>query len=126
MLEYEYVYVYGVALEPGDVAPCTRHRRLARSGGADVLVFATVGRYVEFFGPQRVLAQRVLGLRPVPIARFGWGLTAGFPVWHAARFAQRALAAGVGVLLPPRRSRCALTLMVPWSLQGVGPCCTGT
>ena len=77
------------------------------------LLFARVGRYVEFYGPQRLLAQRVLCLRPVPIARFGWGLTAGFPVWHAARFAARAIDAGAAVILPGDRRRPAPVLLLP-------------
>jgi RNA-directed DNA polymerase len=77
----------------------TRYRRLLRSPPAACLLFLTVGRYVEFYGPQRLLAQRVLGLRPIRRPRAGYALSVGFPYWLAARFAERALRSGVAVAL---------------------------
>jgi len=55
---------------------------------------------VEFHGPQRVLAERVLGLRPVHIGRGDYAFTVGFPGHLASAFAKRAVGAGVSVVLP--------------------------
>jgi hypothetical protein len=54
-----------------------------------------VGRFIEFYGPQRVLAERVLGLRRAYLPRAGYGFLAGFPAWLGGRFGERALHCGV-------------------------------
>ncbi|MBX3025282.1 hypothetical protein KF840_10260 [bacterium] len=56
------------------------------------------GRYVELLGPQRLLAQRALDLRPARIPRFGYALTAGFSLARETRMVERALAGGWTVL----------------------------
>ncbi|MCK6555458.1 hypothetical protein L6Q96_12895 [Candidatus Binatia bacterium] len=71
---------------------------LARAIGPDGLVFVQVGRYIEFFGSQRLVAQRVFGLRPIRSPRAGYALTAGFPIALLRRFVLRALAAGYVVV----------------------------
>jgi RNA-directed DNA polymerase len=75
-----------------------RYAQTVRSAGDDCLTFFRVGRFIEFYGPQRLLAERVLLLRRVYLPRAGYGLAAGFPVWLAARFAQRALHQGYAVV----------------------------
>ncbi len=57
----------------------SQYWRLACHAGNDSLVFCQVGRFVEFYGPQRLLAARALGLRSVTLPRAGYALTAGFP-----------------------------------------------
>jgi hypothetical protein len=53
--------------------------------------------FYEFYGPQRVLAERVRGLRRAFLPRAGFAFTAGFSVrlWNV--YARRSLAAGVAV-----------------------------
>lgn len=93
--------VAGVA-DDGYVA---RYRKVTRHAGPRCVVFWSVGRYVEFHGPQRLLAERTLDLRRVPLARGDYALTAGFPHWLSARFALRALRAGLCVARVPSRSQ---------------------
>jgi len=84
------------------------------AAGDDVVVFLRVGRYVELYGPPRLLAERVLGLRSIRLPRFGWALAAGLPAWRAAEFALRALRAGLGVLwLADHRQTRAPVLLLP-------------
>ena len=54
---------------------------LARHAGSDGLVFF---RFIEFYGPQRYLAVRVLGLRSAALRRANYAFTAGFPRLYAA------------------------------------------
>ena len=56
-----------------------------------MLVFVPVGRFVEFYGAQRLLAERVLGLRRAYLPRAGFAFTAGFPAWRWNVYARRAL-----------------------------------
>ena len=67
------------------------YRRLVRAAGDDTLLFVRIGRYVEFYGPQRPLAERVLGLRAIALPRFGYAISSGFPAFLAAQQARRAL-----------------------------------
>jgi len=76
-----------------------RYRRAIVGAGDDCLVFWRVGRFVEFHGPQRVLAERVLGLRSVPIGRGDYAFTAGFPFQLSSIFVARAVAAVTSVVL---------------------------
>jgi len=71
--------------------------QLVRRAGPRCLVFCQVGRYVEFRGPQRRTAERVLGLATTHFARAGYGLAVGFPGWLARRYEARALARGHAV-----------------------------
>jgi retron-type reverse transcriptase len=77
----------------------TCYRCLIRRIPDRCLCFLCVGRYVEFYGPQRLLAERTLGLRRIALPRAGYGFAAGFPVALAGRFAERAMRAGVAVVL---------------------------
>jgi RNA-directed DNA polymerase len=76
-----------------------QYGRVIRRAAHDHLVFWPVGRFIEFYGPQRLLAERLLGLRRARLARGNYAFTAGFPFWLAPRFAQRALRAGVGIII---------------------------
>jgi hypothetical protein len=71
---------------------------LTRRAGERTLVFCRVGRYVEMRGRQRLLAERVLGLRPARLPRGGFALVAGFPASLVGVFRARALRRGVSVL----------------------------
>jgi hypothetical protein len=71
--------------------------QLVRRAGPRCLVFCQVGCYVEFRGPQRCTAERVLGLATTHFARAGYGLAVGFPGWIARRYEARALARGHAV-----------------------------
>ncbi|MCK6555031.1 hypothetical protein L6Q96_10700 [Candidatus Binatia bacterium] len=70
--------------------------------GDGCLLFFRVGRFIEFRGPQRLRAERVLGLRRVALPRGGYLFAAGFPVSLLRRYVARALAAGSSVILPLR------------------------
>lgn len=68
-------------------------------------MFCPVGRFVEFRGPQRLLAERVLGLRTARIPRGGFALVCGFPRRLAACFRERALTRGMAVAEVDRLGR---------------------
>jgi RNA-directed DNA polymerase len=83
-----------------------RDRRVATAYGAllravppGCLLFAPVGRFIETYGPQRLLAERVLRLRRVRLRGRPWAFTAGFHRRYAAHFAQCALRRGMAVVL---------------------------
>ncbi|MGH7335046.1 MAG: hypothetical protein ACREKS_20355 [Candidatus Rokuibacteriota bacterium] len=82
----------------GDV----RAPRVADEGavgaGSACLVFCRVGRFVEFRGPQRLLAERALGLRRAFLPRAGYTFAVGFPVPLHAVYEARALAGGFTVV----------------------------
>ena len=71
---------------------------LARHAGDDALVFFPVGRFIEFYGPQRAAAARALGLREVALPRACYALTAGFPMHLFGRYRSRALRQGLTVI----------------------------
>ena len=73
--------------------------RLASRAGKDSLVFFRVGRFVEFYGPQRLLASRILGLRAARIVRGRFALTAGFPTSLCEIYLLRAIRQGVVVVV---------------------------
>ena len=73
--------------------------RLARHAGNDSLVFFQVGRFVEFYGPQRLLASRILGLRAARIDRGRFALTAGFPTRLCEIYLLRAIRQSVEVVV---------------------------
>ena len=71
---------------------------VARHAGKGSLVFFQVGRFIEFYGPQRFLAVRTLGLRSAAITRAGYAFTAGFPTHLSGLYASRANKKGLSVL----------------------------
>ena len=82
--------------------PRTAFRRapgaLPRDIGCRTQVFCQVGRFVEFRGPQRGLAERTLGLRRVYLPRAGYAFAAGFPVPLLAIYKMRSIECGVTVV----------------------------
>ena len=80
-------------------ARCFRSQywELVRRAGEHCLVFCRVGRFIEFRGPQRALAERVLGLKRAYLPRAGLAFAAGFPAWLARRYEARALSQGHAV-----------------------------
>jgi len=93
-----------------------RYWATVRRAGARCLVFFPVGGFVEFRGPQRLLAERVLGLRTARIPRGGFALTCGFPRRLAPCFRERALESGIAVAEVGRLGRAGGTLsIVAWS-----------
>jgi Mismatch repair ATPase (MutS family) len=72
--------------------------RLARHAGHDALVFFQVGRFVEFYGPQRTAAAQILALRTVALPRAGYAFTVGFPVHLSGLYTARALRQGLIVV----------------------------
>ncbi len=96
----------GFRIEPRWAAPSPAAPRsfaasyagLVRRAGPRGLVFLRVGRFIELYGLQRLLALRVLRLRPVRLPRAGFALLAGFPWRLAWRERRAALSAGVFVL----------------------------
>jgi hypothetical protein len=75
-----------------------QYRELVRRAGGGCLVFCRVGRFVEFYGPQRLLAEAALGLRTAALPRAGYALAAGFPAELAPVFHRCALARGLAVV----------------------------
>jgi DNA mismatch repair ATPase MutS len=73
--------------------------RLARHAENDSLVFFQVGRFIEFYGPQRLLASRILGLRAACIDRVRFALAAGFPKSLCEIYLLRAIRQGVIVVV---------------------------
>ena len=71
-----------------------QYARLIKLADDRALVFCQVGRFVEFYGPQRELATRVLGLLRVRIARGGHAFAVGFPAKLRTVYTGRALRAG--------------------------------
>jgi hypothetical protein len=86
------------------------------------LIFATASCFIDFYGPQRLLASRILGLRATRIVRGRFALTAGFPTSLCEIYLLRAIRQGVVVLVvredAARHSRVILsrfasTLLIP-------------
>ena len=65
--------------------------------GLRCLVFCQVGRFVEFRGPQRALAERLLRLRAAYLPRAGYALAVGFPGRLYRHYRERALGGGIAV-----------------------------
>jgi retron-type reverse transcriptase len=76
----------------------SQYGRFIRHAGHDALVFCQVGRFVEFYGPQRLLACGALRLVRVTIARAGFGFSAGFPLRLRQTYIARAVRAGYTVV----------------------------
>jgi hypothetical protein len=98
--------------------------RLARRAADHSLVFFQVGRFIEFYGPQRLLASRILGLRPARIDRGRFVLTAGFPASLCEIYLLRAIRQGMVVLVvredAARHSRAVLSRLPSSLLIPVG------
>jgi retron-type reverse transcriptase len=75
----------------------SQYSRLIRHAGRDALVFCQVGRFVEFYGPQRLLAARALQLVRVGIARGGFAFSGGLPLRLSGAYIARAIRAGYAV-----------------------------
>ena len=71
---------------------------LVRRAGEGCLVFCQIGRFVEFRGPQRALATRVLGLRRAYLPRGPYAFTVGFPVHLSGYYQRRAIEQGLSVV----------------------------
>jgi retron-type reverse transcriptase len=76
----------------------SQYSRLIRHAGHDALVFCQVGRFVEFYGPQRLLASRAFRLVRVAIARGGYGFSVGFPLRLRGTYIARAVRAGYSIV----------------------------
>lgn len=72
--------------------------RLVQGASDDCLVFFPCGRFIEFYGPQRVVAASALGLRPAALPRAGYAFTAGFPLELSGLYLSRAVRQGLIVL----------------------------
>jgi RNA-directed DNA polymerase len=72
--------------------------RLVQGAGDDALVFFPCGRFIEFYGPQRVMAAAALGLRPTVLPRAGYAFTAGFPLELSGLYVSRAVRQGLLVV----------------------------
>gem|GEM_PF-2261837 len=89
-------------LDPRRANRCARYWQqywsLASDGAEHTLVFVQHGAFVEFRGPFRAVAERVLGLRRarLPVGPYLFG--AGFPLGCAARYEKLALRRGYGVV----------------------------
>jgi len=75
-----------------------QYRQLIRYAGSQCLVFCRVGRFVEFYGSQRVIAQRVLGLPCARRGRAGYALVVGFLTAQESRYLARAIDSGLAAV----------------------------
>jgi len=65
----------------------------------DCLIFTRVGRFIEFYGSQRLLAERSLGLRTARAPRGAcYAFKAGFPARLASVYRSRAIRSGLSVV----------------------------
>jgi hypothetical protein len=71
-----------------------QYRRLIRHAGDRALVFCEVGRFVEFYGPQRYVATGVLRLLRAKIARGRCAFSVGVPLRLSSEYVSRAVRAG--------------------------------
>ncbi len=81
-----------------------QYRQFVAHAGERNLVFCPVGRFVEFYGPQRLVAERVFGLRRTYRPRGGYAFVVGFPRRLAWRYLGRAVDAGCATLVVGARS----------------------
>lgn len=119
----------------GGLRPSMEHRtgfshqyqRFIRWAGHDTLVFLQVGRFVEFYGPQRLLAARALRLVRVAIARGGFAFSVGFPLRLRPAYLSRAVRGGyavveVGEVDDLRRTCAARQVVAVWIPAKLGQC----
>ena len=74
-----------------------QYGRIIRRADHDTLVFLQVGKFVEFYGPQRILASRAFRLVRVAMARGGFAFCVGFPLRLRQTYIARAVRAGYAV-----------------------------
>lgn len=99
----------------------SQYWRLTRDANSDSLVFFQVGRFIEFYGSQRLLAMQALKLRSAALPRGGYAFRAGFPTRLADLYALRAIRQGLTVVevrqvsepLTGRITRVAYALLLP-------------
>lgn len=72
--------------------------QLIRGANSDCLIFCQVGSFIEFYGPQRFLAAKALGLRSVAVPRGQYLLRVGFPTFLSRNYKGRALRQGFKVV----------------------------
>lgn len=75
-----------------------QYSQLIRGARQDCLVFTRVGRFIEFYGPQRVIAERSLGLRLIRSPRGAYAFKAGFPGRLAGAYRSRAIRSGLSIV----------------------------
>jgi MutS domain I len=80
----------------------SQYAALLCHAGENSLLFFEVGRFVEFYGPQRLLAVRALGLRQTRLRRACYAFTAGFPLPLCGVYLRRALRQGFNVVWVPQ------------------------
>jgi len=99
-----------------------QYSRLARHADDHTLLFFQVGRFIEFYGPQRLLASRILRLRAARIVRGSFALAAGFPTSLCEFYLLRAIRQAVTVVVVREEAaqhnravltRLASTLLIP-------------
>jgi len=92
------------SLRPTALAPAlrTQYAALLRHAAEDSFLFFQVGRFIEFYGPQRLLATRVLGLRRTRLGRSCYAFAVGFPHRLGGLYLRRAVAQGFRVLWVPQ------------------------
>jgi hypothetical protein len=103
-----------------------QYGRLIRRAGERMLVFCQVGRFIEFYGPQREVAAQVLRLVRVGIGRGGYAFSVGFPVSIRAEYLARAVRAGcvvadvreVGRVEPQCAERRVVAIWLPARQRG--------
>lgn len=76
----------------------SQYGRLIRHAGHNAVVFCQVGRFVEFYGPQRILASGACQLVRVAIARGGFAFSVGFPRRVQETYIARAVWAGYTIV----------------------------
>jgi hypothetical protein len=76
----------------------SQYWRPAQLAGQDSLIFFRVGRFIEFYGPQRLAATNALRLNTAVLPRGSYGFTADFPVRLLRPYASRALQQGLIVV----------------------------
>ena len=104
----------------------SQYWRFIRRAGDNSLIFFQVGRFIEFYGPQRFLAMRALGLKAAALPRADYGFRAGFPIELLDLYALRAIKKGLPVvdvrqLFTPhrygRRLRLPFGVLIPTSVR---------
>ncbi len=74
-----------------------QYGRFIRRADHHTLVFLQVGKFIEFYGPQRILASHALRLARVTVARGGFGFSVGFPLRLRQTYIARAVQDGYAV-----------------------------
>jgi RNA-directed DNA polymerase len=76
----------------------SQYWKLIRNANSDCLIFCQVGDFIEFYGLQRFLAIKTLGLRSAALPRGRYEFRAGFPVYLSHIYRARALRRGFNVV----------------------------